>query len=379
MNSNLRVRKSLLIVFFLHEIFIIINSFFFNLKGADVDATRFQEKALIVLKNNDFSFQVDAEFYIQFLAVIFKIFGNSEFIASQFTIAAFFLFLFYVEKISYEVFYYRIKNWQIFLISLYPTVIPKVTTTMREAFMMMSIAALCFFIVKFKTTFKQKYFFGFFIFLFFGFLFHKAFAVMALFVLPFFLFYGNPILNPFKSKFHIIRSLMILILSGIILSNINNLLNVDGLKPLISAVSQDTEYMERIIEAKSSTDARATYQSPLSFSSPFEFIISLIPTITYYFFKPFFWEITSLVDFVAFVESSIRFFSVLIIIIYYRRIVKYHPSIKYLIPIILTISIIWAAGTTNYGTGSRHHLTTNWFFILIIGMYFYSKNFVIKK
>ena len=48
MNSNLRVRKSLLIVFFLHEIFIIINSFFFNLKGADVDATRFQEKALIV-------------------------------------------------------------------------------------------------------------------------------------------------------------------------------------------------------------------------------------------------------------------------------------------------------------------------------------------
>jgi hypothetical protein len=36
--------------------------------------------------------------------------------------------------------------------------------------------------------------------------------------------------------------------------------------------------------------------------------------------------------------------------------------------VLLAILAVWAAGTVNYGTASRHHTTTIWFFLLFFAL-----------
>ena len=65
-----------------------VNSYVVNLKGGTVDAVRFHLAATDWAANGHWVFAVNSEFFVQYLGLIYRLFGPSEFLATQFGIVA---------------------------------------------------------------------------------------------------------------------------------------------------------------------------------------------------------------------------------------------------------------------------------------------------
>ena len=54
----------------------------------------------------------------------------------------------------------------------------------------------------------------------------------------------------------------------------------------------------------------------------------------------------------------------------YRRAPIDRRNLRLVLFVLLAILGVWAAGTVNYGTASRHHTTTIWIFLLFVALAF---------
>ena len=54
-------------------------------------------------------------------------------------------------------------------------------------------------------------------------------------------------------------------------------------------------------------------------------------------------------------------------VVYKRNLID-RKNLQIVFAILFAILLIWAAGTANYGTASRHHTTTIWFFLLFVAL-----------
>jgi len=359
----MRIRRSLIIIVFFHELLVFINSFLFNLKGAEVDATRFQDQAVAFLRTDgNFTLAFDAEFYVQFLAVIFKIFGESEFIAAQFNVISTVFAYKFLNKISIRHLNFRLSEWALYIIFLYPTYLPKVTTTMRESFMLMFFLGLILasldnrrFIVQAKN--------------FVGVFFHKLFVIY--FPIMIFLRWGLKKVSVLNMK-NILATIIVIVFSYTIINQISNIGSQSrGLLPFITLISMDTETADAILESKSNKDARATYGTPISFSSPSGIFFGIPLAIIYYLFLPMPWMVSNFADILAFGEVAFRSLALILIILNLKEI-RANKEFRTIALFCFVMIFFWSLGTTNYGTASRHNIITNWFFITTI-------NFLIKN
>lgn len=355
-----KIRRSSLIIFLILEIFAFINSYLINLKGSGIDAENFLQFAIEFAKNPDYTFQVDQLFYIQFIGFFINIFGKSEFLLTQINIIAIFLFLREVEKISIKMFNYKLAEYQLYLITLLPTVIPKITTTMREAILMLCIAVAVNVLLNSKLSFKY------FIIIILGMFLHKAYAIIM--IIMFLILFFQKV----HKKINLTISLIVIISFSYFSINSLNKLNssVVGLKPLFTLISLDSEAAEKKIDAKGNKDARTTYVSPLQFESLSSIILSFPSVVSYYLFKPFVWEVKTISDFFAFIDTIIRLIGLYALIKYFKTILRINSNNKYALLLVGILILIWSIGTTNYGTAARHNLTTNWLFILLLGLLF---------
>ena len=366
---------SLVCTFIVLEIFAIINSFFFNLKGATIDAERFHERAIAWMNFGELEFVVNAEFYIQFLGIIYTVFGPSEFIATQFGLIALFFSLRYLDKLM-SLIGFGTPPWVYPLYLLWPSVLFRVTTTMREPFIILTIIAMCYYAVAYRKNGRINDLVWCLLFGFIGFCFHKAYTVLLVFVAVYFTFFVMKMRGIFyKSPAFYARSFVILGLVVGVAFLSSNFSSVKGLATLIAVTSGDVDYISSVLEYKSNRDYRTTYGVSLDFSSFFALLLSVPPVFVYYMFSPFPWAVQNALDMAATIESMFRLVA-LGMTLYMIKTYTYFRS--YYLPVfvmVLALCMIWAAGTSNYGTASRHHITTNWFFIISFALYLKSRRF----
>lgn len=355
-----RGRRSIIISIIILEIFAFINAFLFNLKGSGVDAENFLDFARNFALNPVYSFQIDQLFYIQFIGFFITIVGDSEFIITQINIIAIYLFLKELEVLSLSMFGYKIKEYQIYLITLLPTVIPKLTTTMREAVLMLCIVCMINCILASRLSFKRLSI------IVLGAFMHKAYAILVIIFFLLFLYIK------FKNKLNVgVLSIIVFSLGFSLLGIIKNSnLDIVGLGPLLMVSNLDIDAVEKKVGAKQNKDARTTYESPIKFDNPQSIILGIPKAILFYLFKPFVWEIRSIPDLFAYIDTLLRLFGSLVLFKYFRRFKSINQNNFVALILLLTLIIIWSFGTVNYGTAARHNLTTNWFFILIIHLAF---------
>jgi hypothetical protein len=123
-------------------------------------------------------------------------------------------------------------------------------------------------------------------------------------------------------------------------------------------------------EASMSYEGRATYRTDLDISG-MSGLLSVLPGFLFqYLFEPMPWHMTSVVDVVALLENVLRFWLILNALKYLRfsyvgkskfvnsNVFEHRRLILFIFLIFLASELIWSLGTTNWGTGIRHHLPT---------------------
>ena len=339
-----------------------VNSYVVDLKGGTIDAARFQTAAANWAIDGRWEFAVNSEFFVQYLGLLFRLFGPSEFVATQFGIVALLAAVFLCIKMAREI-GVHMPALAILALALWPSMALRVTTTLREPYMVLFVTLSLYGLLFFSKSGRWRYAGIALLGICLGALFHKALAVLAPFTLMLlFLSALRQHRGFFKSSSGLVLiGLTVIALIGFAGSGTS----VKGLKPLQALLLWDTETITRVIDYKSGRDFRTTYDAGLNFSGALPFMLSLIKSFIYYMFMPFPWLWRTPLDLLAGIEATFRLGG-LILMLRFSVLGRGLPSALRPVSIAtLILLVIWAVGTANYGTASRHHLTTNWVFILI--------------
>ena len=350
------------------EWFCIINAYVIDLKGASIDATKFHEAAISWTQFGSFRFVVDAAFYSQLLGVVYLLFGKLEFVGAQLSVLALVIGAIYFEKIL-KIFRVGQTHYWIIPLLLWPSLVTRATTTMREPLLICLTIVIVYNLVLFqqyKRHLNAVCAVGFCVC---AALIHKAYAVVAIVIVPYILFFVMQQQDRFyRSGVFYLRVGLTIGFVSLLWIVYRDLGNVRGMEPVLALMSGDIEYMQAVVDSKATKAARATYAVGIDFSSPGSIVSSFPLVMIYYIFSPFPWMIASAYDAYAALEGVFRLVGFMCLFVAYRNSVMDRKNLTIIFAILVALLMVWAAGTVNYGTASRHHTTTIWFFLLFIAL-----------
>ena len=351
--------------FLVIEVVAFVNAYLVNLKGGTIDAVRFQEAATRWAIDGEFVFAVNSEFFVQYLGLIYRFFGPHEFIATQFGILAALISVLIFIRLLYRL-SLPCPDLAILAFLLWPSMLLRVTTTLREPYMILAIILAFYALVRFSQTRHLGYAVISLAALLVGALFHKAIAVMV----PFALFAISAMLLSAQRGLEIRKTSLLgfgMFVIGllILVEFAATPSEVRGLKPLQSLLVWDKDHITNVLDYKTGREFRTTYSASLQFGSPLVFLRSGVEVVIAYIFMPFPWFIRHPLDLFAFSEVLFRLGGIFLIIRFGFTKPGMPRALRPLWILTALLICIWAAGTSNYGTGSRHHLTTNWVFLLV--------------
>ena len=315
----------------------VLNNFVFVLPGASEDAIMFVDEAVL-----QSGFVIGTELYLHSVAVMHLLGDKSGLLPSIINVLASLWFLFilrslflrYVVPYTYYVFVFLVY-------SLDPYRLIIMSVPLRESFISLGLALLCFGII---TKQKLPTLLGFFTFP----VWHKVLPIMTLSV---------GLANKFKVNF---TSFTIGIAMFVSLSYLGSLLpNIRAFEVLrLFATGDFMFYVENYRRSGESLAAEMTYNASRS-KSALDFILYFL----YYNFMPLMPTSISALYVTFWAWVRLTFF----VWIIWRW--KYSCSnVKFLVNSYVSIAFLWALGTTNYGTGARHHITHDWLLLLAVGI-----------
>lgn len=348
--------------------FSLINAYVVDLKGASVDAAKFHEAAVDWTHFGSFRFVVDAAFYSQLLGLLYLVFGRSEFVGALLSVAALAAGAVYFERIL-GIFRVERTYYWVIPFMLWPSLVTRGTTTMREPLLICLTVLIVYNLLRFRQDMRYQHSVYAIAACLFAALIHKAYAVVTLAVVPYVLYFVMKQQGRFyRSGVFYARVGLGIIFAGMLFVVFRDFSNIRGLEPALALLSGDVEYMQAVVDSKTGKAARATYSVGLDFSS-IGAVFSSIPLVfVYYVFSPFPWMVSSAYDAYAALEGAFRLVGFLCFAVAYRKGVIDRRDLRLAFVVMMAILMVWAAGTVNYGTASRHHTTTIWFFLLFIAL-----------
>ncbi len=350
------------------EWFCIINAYVIDLKGASIDANKFQEAAINWTQFGSFRFVVDAAFYSQLLGVIYLVFGKLEFVGAQLGVVALVIGAVYFEKIL-KLFRVEQSLYWIVPLMLWPSLVTRATTTMREPLLICLTILIVYKLLLFQQNKRHANIVYAIVFCVCAALIHKAYAVVAMVLVPYILFFVMKQQGQFyRSGLFYLRIGLGIVFLSFLWVVYRDLGNVRGLEPVFALMSGDVGYMQAVVDSKATKAARATYAVGLDFSSVSAIVTSYPLVLVYYIFSPFPWMIGSAYDAYAALEGVFRLVGFFCLFAVFRKSVIDRKNLSLAFVILVALLMVWAAGTVNYGTASRHHTTTIWFFLLFIAL-----------
>ncbi len=360
MSRNLAV--ILFLSFFATLIIALANSYFMNLKGAEVDAERFLRHAREWSETGSWRIVTDAEFFFQYLGLLIYLFGFDEFFLTLVGFCVYyFTFIFLFSKIRYQ----SIHTMVAFHIVLYmcmfsPSVLLRIGALLREPYVILTIVMMVYFGVRYIETRRIHFLVVTICAAFVGMFFHKALLAFS----PVFIVFLLAVSLTMRA-----RSIVLLCIVGfltILLAEVflPELASTRGGQALSVILSGDFQVAEKIVGIKSGRDFRTTYNYGANFKGLDNVAITILKANVYYYLSPFPWKIQTAVDLLAFAENMIRFSIIVFVAISVVK-TRNRPAL-FALGCYLLFNTIWAVGTSNYGTASRHHITSLPLLLLVI-------------
>ena len=200
---------------------------------------------------------------------------------------------------------------------------------------------------------------------------HQGLIIYAAFLVLIFVVWSlRPATRPWNIKKLRLAAWVIipLFLVGMVVLSRLSASELDALSYLLNQNWLDVISRYRANSIIDGVSGRTTYGIPLDLSSTYMTVYSGLKLYVYFLFAPFPWQVDSLTGLYAGTESIMR-----MILIYFS--VKswcnargsQRRFLSLLLILYFSMTLMWALGTTNYGTATRHHMLT-WWIIVIVGV-----------
>ncbi|MEK5278644.1 hypothetical protein NSS82_10360 [Paenibacillus sp. FSL H7-0735] len=341
-----------LFVLISHHAIAFVNAFFFATPGSEADAIVFHDSARIISEVGVVDLNTNgSRFFVNFLALCYKTFGESHLLGMELSVAAFFLSMVVLLKILKLAGVTHNNHLIILMYGLLPTSLMFTSITLRESWQILFFSLVVFFSIKLKFT-KKFIWLLFLILSMSGLsLWHNGFVA----ILPFLLFIT--ILWSFRSnkKKSLVLDMFIFVFAvGIIILSFNLL----GGSSAGSALSSGNalEYVEQY-RSNSNLGTGASYVSSINFSGPIGTLLNIPIMFLGYMFAPYPWQIRGAMDIYAFSESMFRLLLLIAALKTWKNSTGKEKGVYgFLLVVFLLIEGLWSLGTSNWGTAMRHHL-----------------------
>ncbi len=359
-----RLLAVIVLIITAHHIASLVNAYYATLMGADLDAVTFHENAKLMA----YSIQPSwfAEFggmdagsgtYTRFLSIFYRIFGDSRLLGQELSVMAYVCSCLFLIKSAREM---GLTRWQIPIVILYgllPSTIIFTSITMREAYQMLFFLMGSYFTL---TLRKKASFYKLLMIVLAGFGFgilHNGLLLYAVFLVCFSFFWGLRFsLRNWKGRGLTARLAGIVLLGGVLAVWLTFANDVGGASKALM-LGEGSVYAGGYRDKVSGSYDRATYGGKLDTSSVFAFIPSAVVVFTLYMFAPFPWQISSPVDIYAALEGLLRMLLLYqALATWYRATGERKSQWGYLLICYFSLEFLWAAGTANWGTATRHHV-----------------------
>lgn len=350
-----------------HHAVAFINSYFGPTFGAEKDALRFdREASLFAQYYNSLDFSLGSDLYVNFLAGVYKIFGDSKLLGSELSVLAFLLSLFVILKIASFINKDKYISAITLLYGILPTVFLYTSVTLREPFQMLFFSLTLYYGLKFMRYKGLGNLTKIIISLFLMGIWHNGLMAAAPFILLIIVFFS---LDGKKLRFTKPLKFMLFCFSVAFVFGSFYILTKLGFSTAASqalfsgdALSYSGTY------AKVEYAGGSTYGANLDTSSLFSIITTLPQVFINYMFAPFPWQIRGFMDLYAAFESLLRFLLLYFAWKSYRNSGgELRNNYKFMLLVFLFIELVWATGTQNWGTAMRHHLIA-YGIILVMGI-----------
>jgi hypothetical protein len=353
----------------LHHGVAITNSFLFHTIGAEYDATGFSNAGFELAQAGMFPFSIGSKLYESFLGVIYWLFGSSHFLGAELSVLAFSLSCIVLLKILRQLNFQQYQMPALLFFGALPTMVFVGSVTMRESLQVFFFMLAVYYGIEMhlKGGFNRNFIMLVLSAFAMG-LTHKGLIVYMFFlIMAFLLFSLQPTSKMWRvKKLRLLLMLMlpIFLLVLLVLANLDvqgiHVLHVLANMDVLEAASYHREFRGDV--------GRTTYGILLDLSSLASFSSSISRLYIYYMFMPFPWKISNLLDVYAGMEALLR-----LLLLYCAAKEWYNAEgerrrlLTLLFIIFFAMSLLWALGTINYGTGMRHHMVT-WWLLIVLGM-----------
>ncbi len=367
-------RKLLLILLVItasHNAVSIYNAYGSTIFGAGVDAVKFQDLARdlatdkLPLWFTEFdTLEIGATAYTRFLASFYRLFGISLLLGQSLSVIAYTLsgvVLIYLAGILR----FRFKREMLFLYGLSAPAIIYCSIVMREAWQALFFLLVVYLTIRLRMSpsilrVVLMLLCG----LAFGLL-HNGLFIYSLLLLGVSIYWGmSGKWRKATYKKILIRAaiLGVALGGGLIWFYLGG--EIGGVSKAIrtgDAVAYTETYRE-----KGEQDAAANYKVAIDASSPLAFATSSTLSFIYYNFAPFPWQVTRALDAYAALEAILR----LVLMAYMFRLWRKARGERrkrygYLMVCYISLEFLWALGTGNWGTATRHHIVAYGVLILL--------------
>lgn len=335
------------------------NAFYHDIFRAP-DAMMFHRTASAFALAGGARFEPGAEFYRAMLSLVYSAASPSLLLGNETSVLAYSLSCIVYVRLMDLLKLDRLQPATLLVFGLLPAGLVYGSFTMRESWQVLFFISAVYFFLRFRLMADPfSFLLGAASALSMGFL-HNGLLVYSLILAPLTLFsrIGT------RATFSVGRLLGLAVaLTGLIVLAsavaLNKLPRSASLEALTrgDALEYAAQYREQ-----STQGARAEYGISLETGSPITFAKSIILLFVYYMLAPFPWQISTGLDVIGAADS---WFRALLILFAVRAWRKAPPGADkdarlLLLEVYFSMSLLWAMGTINYGTGLRHHVVTNW-------------------
>ncbi len=318
------------------------------------------------------SFLKGGAFYYEMLGSVYKWFGASLLLGEQLSVLVFALSCIVFLKIMRQLGLERYSFSSLICFGALPTMVLLGSITLRESYEMFFFMLTVYLGVRISRKRKLKIGSAFLMLmsaLLMG-VFHKALAFYAVFLIIIFLVWPFSPISRFGNikKLHLMAMMVIPLLLLAIMVVSEKEFRAFG---ILKVLWNDDALVKIITDWRGislTPMARTSYDISLDPSSPFMLILSSIKMYSLYLFAGFSWRVDNYIDAYAAAEAILRMTLICFSVLGWWKAVGLQKRLLGLMLVLyISMTLLWALGTTNYGTAMRHHMLT-WWIIVILGV-----------
>jgi hypothetical protein len=326
------------------------NGFFGPSLGAEGDAVRFHEEALYYSNNLGQFEYVTGWVYSYALGFLYRIFSDHLFFGSMISVVAWLwaaIILSKTMKLTDQ--NEKLIAIVLALFSVWPSILFNTSVTLRESFQSLSVMLIAFSVVKLICENRPPWLtliFGMAL----GSVLHGTLLVFSSAVFFFVLYHisGNALKLERTGRilFVFVFGTAGLAIGVFLLGNFAY--NID--KGLLSTVQNFNEFAVN-------ANARADYRASVYFSGPVDFALFVPVAYFQYMMEPLPNRIGSIADAALFLENLARAaLLITAIVTLFRKDAQSRVVPAFMLLAYTFLSLVWAIGSVNWGTASRHHV-----------------------